>query len=110
LRSQAAAACDFVTVDTVRRRFYLLFFIDIATRHVTFAGMTTNPTGPWTAQAARNLFIVASDTFAGCKMLVRDRAGQQPPDRPIVTPFHSGARVTTRTRCDSLIHEYQQAA
>ena len=32
LRSQAAVACDFATIDTVTlRRFYLLFFIDIAT-------------------------------------------------------------------------------
>ena len=77
LRSQAAAACDFATVDTaLGRRFYLLFFIDIPTRTVTLAGITTNPTGPWTTQAARNLFLTASETFNGCKMLVRDRTGQ----------------------------------
>ena len=35
LRSQAAVACDFATVDTVLlRRCYLLFFIDIANREV----------------------------------------------------------------------------
>lgn len=35
LRSRAAVACDFATVDTVTlRRFYLLFFIDITTRTV----------------------------------------------------------------------------
>ena len=77
LRSQAAAACDLVTVDTaLGRRFYLLFFIDVPTRRVTLAGITTNPTGAWTAQAARNLFITAAYTFEGCKMLVRDRAGE----------------------------------
>jgi hypothetical protein len=33
LRSQAAIACDFATIDTaLLRRFYLLFFIDIPTR------------------------------------------------------------------------------
>ena len=77
LRSQAAAACDFFTVDTaLGRRFYLLFFIDVATCRVTLAGITANPTGAWTAQAARNLFISTAHTFADCKMLVRDRAGQ----------------------------------
>ncbi len=77
LKSQAAAACDFVTVDTaLGRRFYLLFFIDIASRQVTFAGMTMNPTGAWTAQAARNLFITGAARLDACKMLVRDRAGQ----------------------------------
>ena len=35
LRSQAAVACDFATIETVTlRRFYLLFFIDIPTRSV----------------------------------------------------------------------------
>ena len=77
LKSQAAAACDFVTVDTaLGRRFYLLFSIDVTTRRGTFAGMTTNPTGAWTAQAARNLSITGAARFEECKMLVRDRGGQ----------------------------------
>lgn len=46
LRSQAAVACDFVTIDTaLLRRFYLLFFIDVTTREATFGGITTSPTG-----------------------------------------------------------------
>ena len=53
LRSQAAIACDFATVDTcLLRRYYLLFFIDVTNRQVFFAGITANPTGPWTTQAA----------------------------------------------------------
>ena len=44
LRSQAAVACDFATIDTVTpRRFYLLFFIDIPTRTVYFEGVTDHP-------------------------------------------------------------------
>ena len=43
-RSQGAVACDFATIDSVTlRRFYLLFFIDIATRTVYFAGITGHP-------------------------------------------------------------------
>ena len=46
LRSQAAIACDFASVDTAfLRRYYLLFFIDITTREVFFAGITATPTG-----------------------------------------------------------------
>ena len=53
LHSQAAVACDFFTVDTVSlRRYYVLFFIHIPTRQVFFAGVTANPTGAWTTQAA----------------------------------------------------------
>ena len=41
LTSQAAVACDFATVDTaLLRRYYLLFFIDIQTRTVFYAGLT----------------------------------------------------------------------
>ena len=46
--SQAAGivACDFFTVDTVMmRRYYILFFIELQTRRVQLAGITTNPTG-----------------------------------------------------------------
>ena len=58
LRSQAAVACDFATIDTVTlRRFYLLFFIGIPTRTVYFAGITDHPTGVWTTQAARTLLL-----------------------------------------------------
>ena len=43
---------------------------------MTLAGITLHPTGQWTTQAARNLFITASERFTGCKMLVRDGASQ----------------------------------
>jgi transposase InsO family protein len=77
LRSQAAVACDFATVDSVlMRRFYLLFFIDLTSREVFLGGITTNPTAAWTAQAARNLFLRHADHLHGCRALVRDGAGQ----------------------------------
>jgi len=75
LRSQAAVACDFVTIDTaLLKRYYLLFFISVPTREVFLAGITTNPTGAWTTQAARSLFLRHADRLIGCKALVRDRA------------------------------------
>ena len=77
LRSQAAVACDFATIDTaLLRRYYLLFFIDVTSREVFFAGITTNPTGAWTTQAARNLFLRNSDRLTGARALVRDRGSQ----------------------------------
>jgi putative transposase len=49
-------ACDFFTVETVGlRRFYVFFFIELGSRRVHLAGCTTNPTGAWVAQQARNL-------------------------------------------------------
>ena len=77
LKSQAAVACDFATIDTVAlRRYYLLFFIDIRTRQVFLGGITTNPTGAWTTQAARNLTLRHPDLLADAGALVRDRGSQ----------------------------------
>ena len=77
LRSQAAVACDFATIDTVTlRRFYLLFFIDIATRTVYFAGITDHPSGVWATQAARNLLLQHGHQLADARALVRDRGSQ----------------------------------
>src|SRR5512132_692 len=58
LRAQAASivACDFFTVESVLlRRYYVLFFIAHASRRVWFAGCSSNPTGAWVTQQARNL-------------------------------------------------------
>ncbi|MCP3876788.1 MAG: transposase family protein, partial [Sulfitobacter sp.] len=74
---QAAVACDFFTVDTAfLRRYYVLFFIHVNTRAVFFAGVTTNPTGAWTTQAARNLFISHGERLQDARALVRDRGSQ----------------------------------
>ncbi len=77
LHSQAAVACDFFTVDTaLLRRYYVLFFIDVSTRQVFYAGTTANPTGAWTTQAARNLFLRHADRLTESRALVRDRGSQ----------------------------------
>jgi putative transposase len=77
LHSQAAVACDFVTIDTATmRRYHLLIFIDIRSRVVFFGGITSHPTGAWTTQAARNLSMRHSGLFAGAGALVRDRGSQ----------------------------------
>jgi transposase InsO family protein len=77
LRSQAAVACDFFTVDTAPlRRYYVLFFIHIPTRQVFYAGTTANPTGAWTTQAARNLYLRHANQLADAQALVRDRGSQ----------------------------------
>lgn len=77
LMSQVAVATDFATIDTtLLRRYYLLFFINIETRTVFYAGITAHPTGAWTTQAARNLFIRHAKNFRSCRALVRARGSQ----------------------------------
>ena len=77
LHSQAAVACDFFTVDTaLLRRHYVLFFINVNTREVFYAGTTANPTGAWTTQAARILFLRHRDRLDGTRALDRDHGSQ----------------------------------
>jgi putative transposase len=55
------------------RRYYVLFFIELDTRRVHLAGITTNPTGAWTTQTARNFMMHYQRTI---RFLIRDGAGQ----------------------------------
>jgi putative transposase len=76
LRAQAASIleCGFLTVDTLfLKRFYVLFFLELATRRVHIAGITTNPDGRWVTQQARNLFMRLDDQGIRPRFLVRDR-------------------------------------
>jgi len=51
-------AVDFLHVDTVlRKRLYVLVFIEHGTRRMHLGGVTANPTGEWTVQQARNLAL-----------------------------------------------------
>jgi transposase InsO family protein len=74
LRQQAASvlACDFFTVETITlRRYYVLFFIELGSRRVHLAGCTTNPTGGWVTQQARNLSFTC--LFERTRFLIHDR-------------------------------------
>jgi transposase InsO family protein len=73
LRQQAASmlACDFFTVETISlRRFYVLFFIELGSRRVHLAGCTTNPSGAWVTQQARNLSFTG--LFERMRFLIHD--------------------------------------
>jgi putative transposase len=77
LRSQAEGilACDFFTVETMfLRTFYVLLFIEIATRKLHVMPSTCNPDAAFVTQQARNL--VAYDLDARdepVRFLIRDR-------------------------------------
>lgn len=76
LKAQAEGilACELFHVDTVfGKRIYVLFFIEHATRAVHVMGVTTNPTGTWVAQQARNLIMDLGERAEHVRFLIRDR-------------------------------------
>jgi hypothetical protein len=77
LRSQAEGilACDFFTIETMfLRTFYVLFFIEIATRKLHVMSSTCNPDAVFVTQQARNLVAFDIDErHEPVRFLIRDR-------------------------------------
>jgi len=71
-----AWASDYLTVTTASlRTYYVIFFLDIATRRICFWNVSTSPDESWVAQQFRNLSIVSDDLP---KYLLHDRDDKYP--------------------------------
>ena len=69
-------ACDFFTVETAfLQTFYVLFFIELGSRQVHFAGITTNPNQIWVTQQARQLVWELSEREQPLRFLIHDNDG-----------------------------------
>jgi putative transposase len=71
--ARSVIAVDFFTVDTVwLRRLYVLFFIEVASRCVHFAGCTSHPDDEWVTQQARQFAWTLAVRPEPIRLLIRD--------------------------------------
>ena len=69
-------ACDFFTMETVfLQTYYVLFFIELGSRQVHFAGITTNPNQIWVTQQSRQLVWELSEREQPLRFLIHDNDG-----------------------------------
>jgi putative transposase len=70
-------ASDFFTVEVWRLQglttYYVLFFIELSTRVVKIAGITTHPNTAWMMQIARNATDIETGLLVGKRKLIIDR-------------------------------------
>jgi putative transposase len=98
LRAQAQSmlAVDFFTVETVSlQRLYVLFFIELRSRRMHLAGCTTNPSGAWVTQQARQLAWSLPERSTSLRFLIRDRDNKF--TRSFDAVFHSEGLEIVRT-------------
>jgi putative transposase len=73
-QAHSMLAVDFFTVETIAlQRLYVLFFIELGSRRVHLAGCTTNPTGTWVTQQARQFTWTLQERPRSFRFLIRDR-------------------------------------
>jgi len=66
-------SCDFFTIETIfLRTVYVLVFIELGTRRVYLAGVTSHPDGHWVAQQARQLVWQFEESDTSFRCLIRD--------------------------------------
>ena len=67
-------ACDFFTIETIRlQTIYVLFFIELGTRRIHFAGCTEKPDAIWITQQARQLIWDLDVSSQPFRFLIHDR-------------------------------------
>lgn len=67
-------ACDFFNIETLfLQTIYVLFFIEIGSRRIHFAGCTTHPNKRWVTQQARQIIWKLDEQDTAMRFLIHDR-------------------------------------
>lgn len=81
---ECLTATDFLSVEVCTLKglvtYYVLFFIDIASRSVHIAGVTPHPDSAWMTQVARNIMAVGEGFLCGKRYLILDRDAKYSPE------------------------------
>jgi hypothetical protein len=108
-QAKAVLAVDFVHVDTIfLTRLYALIAVEHGSRRAHLLGVTAQPTGTWTIQAARNLLADLADLAdraTTVTFLLRDRDSRftrhsmrsSPPMASGSSPAHPGHPERTQS-------------
>ena len=111
-------------MDTIfLKRLYVLFVMEVATRHVQVLGVTACPDGAWTAQQARNLVMDLGDRTGSFRFFIRNTSAittgtgvahqsrwQRPPDQDDQSSAVLDLPVQRRKVLGGVINEYYRAA
>jgi putative transposase len=77
---EVLASVDFTTIEVGTKKglvtYYLLLFMELATRRVYFAGFTDQPDEGWLLQVARNVTDAEGGFLRGKRYLLMDRDGK----------------------------------
>jgi putative transposase len=75
--AEVLAGTDFFTVEVLTWRglvtYYVLFFIEVASRRVSLGGITQHPESGWMQQVARNATMEGIGYLNACRYLLHDR-------------------------------------
>ena len=77
------AATDFFTTEVWTKNglvtYYVLFFMEVATRRVHIAGVTPHPNESWMTQVARNVTMADLGFLSDSRYVIHDRDGKYCP-------------------------------